>query len=142
MLATSFLGSETILLVEDEEAVRRLIRRCLKSNGYNVLEAKDGVEALAIAERHKGPIHLLLTDVVMSPIHGRALARCLTPLRPQMKVLYISGHTEDDIVRHSVLEQGAAFVPKPFATEALLGKVREVLDAPQTPSNATSSGGP
>jgi len=132
MSVPSFLGSETILLVEDEEAIRRLIRPCLESKGYKVLEARDGVEALAIAERHQGPIHLLLTDVEMSPIHGRALARCLAPLRPQMKVLYISGHTEDDIVRHSVLDQGAAFVPKPFAITALLGKVREVLDAPNT----------
>jgi len=137
-----FPSSETILLAEDEESVRQLVRQCLESNGYTVLEARDGVEALPIAERHKRAIHLLLADVVMSPIHGRSLAQCLMRLRPNMKVLYISAYTGDDIVRHGVLDRGTPFLPKPFTMEALLRKVREVLEAPKTASNAASSGGP
>ncbi len=130
-------GTETILLVEDEESVRQLTRECLTSNGYTVLDAKDGMEAIQIAERHEGHIDLLLTDVVMPPISGRVLAQCLAPLRPTMKVLYISGYTDDVIVRHGVLDQGTAFLQKPFTKQALINKVREVLEQDK-PAAATA----
>jgi PAS domain S-box-containing protein len=121
-------GSETVLLVEDEVRVRSLARRMLESEGYKVLEVPGGMEALLMASQHKGPIHLLLTDVVMPLMSGRELAERLAKQRPEMKILYMSGYTDDTVVRHGVLESGVAFLQKPFAPEVLARKVREVLD--------------
>ncbi|MBI3454881.1 MAG: response regulator [Candidatus Rokubacteria bacterium] len=121
-------GSETVLLVEDEEGVRDLTREILESYGYAVLEAADGSAALRVSARHPGPIHLLLTDVVMPEMSGSELARRLRPLRVEMKVLYASGYADDTIVRHGVSAARAALLPKPFTPEALGFKVREVLD--------------
>jgi CheY-like chemotaxis protein len=119
---------ETILLVEDEPGVRNLVRDTLKEDGYIVLEAANSAEALLLSGQHTGPIHLLLTDVVMPGLSGRQLAERLLPLRPELKVLYMSGYTDDAIVRHGVLEPGVAFLHKPFAPQMLTHKVREVLD--------------
>jgi CheY-like chemotaxis protein len=123
-------GSETVLLVEDEEGLRDLAREVLEGQGYTVLEARHPGKALLISEQHEGPIHLMLTDVVMPGMSGRVLADRLAPTRLQMKVLYMSGYTDDAIVHHGVLEQGVAFVEKPFTPAVLAHKVREVLDAP------------
>ncbi|HYX68281.1 MAG TPA: PAS domain S-box protein [Terriglobales bacterium] len=120
-------GTETILLVEDEDGVRGLVRQVLKRKGYSVLEARDGGEALLTCEHFHEPIHLLLTDVVLAHMSGRELAERLIPLRPEMKVLYMSGYTDDAIVQHGVLSQETAFLQKPFTTDALARKVREVL---------------
>jgi CheY-like chemotaxis protein len=120
-------GTETILLVEDEERVRQLACMALGAVGYTVLEASSGAEALQLGAEHAGPIHLMLTDVVMPQISGRQLAAQIGAMRPTMKVLYVSGYTDDAIVRHGVLERGLAFLQKPFTPAALARKVREVL---------------
>ena len=122
-------GSETVLLVEDEDAVRRLAREVLEGNGYAVIEASHGGEALRRAEEFRGPIHLLLTDVVMPGLGGRQLAEGLSALHPETRVLYLSGYTEDAVVRHGVLQAETNFLQKPFSLTALTQKVREVLDA-------------
>ena len=122
-------GRETILLVEDEEAVRDLVRGVLEGCGYSVLLAQNGEEALRLSGGHEGPIHLMVTDVVMPRMSGRELAERLASPRPTMKVLYISGYTDDAVVRHGVLSRGVAFLQKPFMPDALLRKVREMLDA-------------
>jgi CheY-like chemotaxis protein len=122
-------GSETILVVEDDQGVRTLARDVLEMDGYTMLEARHGEEALRVCEQHEGPIHLLVTDVVMPGMSGRQLAERLEPMHPEMKVLYVSGYTDNAIVRHGVLEPGLAFLQKPFTPSALTRKVREVLDA-------------
>jgi PAS domain S-box-containing protein len=133
--------AETILLVEDALRVRAVVREILEENGYTVLEARHGAEALEISERHQGHIHLMVTDVVMPQMSGRELAQRLQPLRPDMKVLYMSGYTDDAIVRHGVLGAGIAFLSKPFTPDALSLKVREVLDAgPRTAEPAVPMG--
>jgi PAS domain S-box-containing protein len=121
-------GSETILVVEDEEGVRSLVCETLKSKGYNVLDARGPSEALTIVEHYVEPIHMLLTDVVMPQMSGKELAKRLSTVRPGAKVLYMSGYTDDAIVRHGVLEAGTFFLQKPFVPSILLRKVREVLD--------------
>jgi CheY-like chemotaxis protein len=124
-------GRETLLLVEDADLLRGLAREVLERAGYMVLEARNGAEALQVHQQHEGPIHLLLTDVVMPGMNGRELAEQLAPLEPEMKVLYMSGYTDDTIVQHGVLEPGVAFLQKPFSPAALTRKVREVLEAAQ-----------
>ena len=123
-------GTETVLLVEDAAAVRSVIHEALARQGYAVLDAPHGAEALRIAASHAGPIHLLLTDVVMPGLSGRQLADQLAAVRPETKVLYTSGHTDDAVVRHGVLESGIAYLQKPFTVDGLARKVREVLDRP------------
>jgi PAS domain S-box-containing protein len=122
-------GDETVLLAEDEEQVRRMTRTILEMNGYRVLEASSGDEALATYKQHEGRIDLVITDVVMPQMSGRELAQSLEALRPGIKVLYVSGYTDDAIVRHGLLDEGIAFIQKPFTPEAFSRKVREVLDA-------------
>ena len=121
-------GSETILLVEDDDEVRALARETLEGHGYTVIPAAAPAEALRLAGSHAGPIHLLVTDVVLPQLSGRGLAERLTPDHRDLRVLYMSGYTDDAIVRHGVLEEGAAFLQKPFTPHTLLSKVREVLD--------------
>jgi two-component system cell cycle sensor histidine kinase/response regulator CckA len=121
-------GSETVLLVEDEGTLRELIRECLESTGYTVLEAAHGAEALKVCERHPAPIHLLMTDVVMPGISGRELAGQVKLVRPAIRIVYMSGYTDDAVVLHGVLSEEMAFLQKPFTQEALARKVREVLD--------------
>jgi two-component system, cell cycle sensor histidine kinase and response regulator CckA len=134
---TDYRGSETILVVEDAEPLRELICTILQSYGYAVLSAEDGLEALRIANQQKHPIHLLLTDVVMPGMNGLELSKRLTPLRPQMKVLYVSGYTDDAIVRHGILGPDVAMLQKPFTHDILARKVRAVLDVPSTLCDST-----
>jgi PAS domain S-box-containing protein len=122
-------GTETILLVEDEEGVRRLTRELLQESGYEVLSARHGVEALEILEENIERIQLLLTDVVMPHMGGRELADRLAITQPQMRVLYMSGYTDDAILHHGVLDHGTAFIEKPFTAKALTKKIRETLGA-------------
>jgi CheY-like chemotaxis protein len=123
-------GSETILLVEDNEMVRTLTCEVLKARGYTVLEARHGADALDITQRYHGPIDLLVTDVVMPEMGGRELARRLGAERSRLKVLYMSGYAADAIVHQGVLDERVAFLPKPVMADTLGRKVREVLDAP------------
>jgi PAS domain S-box-containing protein len=125
--AISTRGVETVLVVEDEKELRDLAVELLAKQGYQVLSAANGTDAMRVAEAHPGPIHLMLTDVVMPGITGRALAALLKPLRPEMKVLFMSGYAEDVIVRRGLLEAGVELVPKPFTPAALAAKVRAVL---------------
>ena len=127
-LTPSYRGTETILLVEDEDGVRALVREVLQRNGYHVLETRNGGEALLACEQHPDKIHLLLSDVVLAQMTGTELSRRLMPLRPEMKVLFISGYTEEAIIHQGVLEEGTAFLQKPFTPNVLARKVREVLD--------------
>ena len=126
--ATPARGSETILLVEDEAQVRAVAREILERHGYTVIEARDGATAIALGEQHHGTIDLLLTDVVMPHLSGTELVKRLAALRPDMRVLYMSGYTDDSIVRHGILSSDIAFLPKPLTPESLTRKVREVLD--------------
>ena len=121
-------GTETVLVAEDEAEVRELVREVLQTYGYTVLEAARPADALLIAERHTGPIHLLVTDVIMPQMSGRQLAEQLAPLRPEMRVLYMSGYPGEAIVQHGRLEPGTEYLPKPFTPAALAAKVRAVLD--------------
>jgi PAS domain S-box-containing protein len=121
-------GNETILVVEDEEEVRKLTVRILKDKGYRVLTASDGNAALAVGKRYVSPIHLMLTDVVMPGLNGRELAKKMESFHPKMKVLYMSGYTENAIVHHGILEEKMDYLPKPFTVEGLTKKVREALD--------------
>jgi two-component system, cell cycle sensor histidine kinase and response regulator CckA len=125
-------GSETILLAEDEREVREVAREFLELSGYTVLEAGDGAEAIEIAMRHKGPIHLLMTDMVMPGMGGRELAERLETVRPEMKVIYMSGYTEYSTVRQGELERNAFMLTKPFTRTMLAQTVRNVLQAGQS----------
>ncbi|HEX9085486.1 MAG TPA: response regulator, partial [Gemmatimonadaceae bacterium] len=121
-------GSETILVVEDEEAVRGLTSRILEKQGYRVLSAQHGREAMEIATKEVGIIDLVLTDVVMPGMNGRGLVERLAGIRPRMKSLYMSGYTDDDIIRRGFIEPSKSFLQKPFTSESLLQTVRKVLD--------------
>ena len=120
-------GSETVLLVEDEESVRQLVRDTLEAKGYKVVEAGDGEAGLAAAAKHEGKIDLVITDVVMPGLGGRELVERLAKTRPETKVLYLSGYTEDAIISEGTIESGTAFLQKPFTLQNLSRKVREVL---------------
>ncbi|MBV9506722.1 MAG: PAS domain-containing protein, partial [Acidobacteriia bacterium] len=133
------LGTETVLLVEDEHAVRELGRRFLEIQGYRVLDAAGGPEALRISREHEGAIQLMVTDVVMPRMSGREVALQLARERPEMKVLYTSGHTEDAIVAHGVLERNVEFLQKPFTRQALVRRVRQILDDRQAEGNTNES---
>jgi len=124
-------GSETILVVEDETHVRLLVAQMLQASGYTVLTAADPATALELSDRHPGPMHLLLTDVVMPAMSGPELCQRLKSLRPRIRVLYMSGYTDEALGRHGVLEPGTFLLQKPFSIGALGQKVREVLDAPE-----------
>jgi PAS domain S-box-containing protein len=127
-------GGETILVVEDEEDVRRLAVRVLERQGYTVLETSCGDDALVLSKKRKEPIHMILTDVVMPRMSGRQLADQLLPLHPKMKVLYMSGYTDNAIVHHGVLEEGINYIQKPFTIDGLARKVREVLEKDSRPA--------
>jgi CheY-like chemotaxis protein len=117
-----------VLLVEDEETVREVTRETLALHGYRVLVGADGADALRLAAEHSGPIDLLLTDVVMPKMGGRDLAERLTALRPGIRTLYVSGYTDDRVIRTGALGTETALLQKPFTGAALARKVREVLD--------------
>ena len=129
-------GSETVLVVEDENDVRALVHGILADHGYAVLSAGRSAEALRIVEHHAGPIHLLVTDMVMPEMSGSALAERLVSLRPEMAVLYMSGYTDHAVVSHGRLDPGTPYIQKPFTPDALARRVRAVLDAAAVPSPA------
>lgn len=122
-------GSETILIVEDDDALRNLGRKILELQGYKILDAENGIEALKVSEEYEGQIHLMLTDVVMPKMGGRELEERLHPVRPEMKVVYMSGYPDETIVHHGVVKPGIEFLQKPLGSESLKRKIREVLDA-------------
>ena len=126
-------GIETVLVLEDQPDVRALIEKTLRRYGYSAVVAADGPEAIAAARAHDHPIHLMLTDVVLPGTSGREVANQVLADRPTLRVLYMSGYTEDAIHHHGVLESGLAFIQKPFTTDSLVRKIREVLDAQQPP---------
>jgi PAS domain S-box-containing protein len=121
-------GRETVLVVEDEEVVRALVRQILEDSGYTVLTASDGEEAIEVATASKIPVHLVVTDIIMPKMGGREAARSLEKIFPGVSILYMSGYTDEAIVHHGVLESGISFLEKPFTPDALLRKVREVLN--------------
>ncbi len=121
-------GSETVLIVEDNDLLRNFAQKALQSYGYRILVAENGEDALMVCKKHDGQIDLMITDVVMPKMGGREAAKRLQPLYPQMKVIYMSGYTDDAIVHHGVLEPGLNFLEKPFTPEGLARKVREALD--------------
>jgi two-component system cell cycle sensor histidine kinase/response regulator CckA len=127
------VGEETILLVEDELVVRRLVAEILESNGYSVLQAGDGPSALELLRRHTGPLDLLVTDVVMPGMSGPDVAGAVAAMRPGAQVLYISGYTDASVGHHGMLEPGIAFLQKPFNADELTRTVREVLDGAVVP---------
>ena len=120
-------GSLTIMIVEDDAALLQVTHRSLEEIGYTILVALSPAEAIRTSERHPGPIHLMVTDVIMPGMSGAQLASHLSATRPEMKVLYVSGYTDDAIVHHGVLEPGLAFLAKPFSPKALARKVGDVL---------------
>ena len=128
-LAAKLEGSETILVVEDEDALRTLLCRFFRLYGYDVMEARHGGEALLLCERHPGPIHLMVTDVVMPQMSGKELADRLAPLHPEMTVFFMSGYTDSDLTGYGAPESSQHFIPKPFRPMDLVKKVRDSLDA-------------
>jgi CheY-like chemotaxis protein len=128
-------GTETVLVVEDEDGVRQVVVQMLQQEGYHVLTAQSGADALRLCDRVSEPIHLLITDVIMPKMSGRELALKLAPVLPDMKVLFVSGYTDSTIAQHGVLDPGMNFLQKPFTPELLADKVRQVLGA-----NGASSG--
>ncbi len=139
-LAASPQGTETVLLLEDEPAVRALVAHILRGSGYSVLEAAEGEEALRVCRQHGGPIHLLVSDVVLPGGGGPGVAERLLPLHPGLRVLYLSGYADDAVFRHGVVPENGHFLAKPFAAAALARKVREVLDASPAKDVAAGEG--
>jgi two-component system, cell cycle sensor histidine kinase and response regulator CckA len=133
ILAEPAGGTETVLLVEDSAAVRSIARHILERNGYTVLEAPNGRAAMDIGRKRTRRIHLLLTDVVMPEISGRQLAEEFSAVRPDAKIIFMSGYTDDAIVRHGVVSEGVDYLQKPFSPDTLLRKVRQVLDCAKEP---------
>jgi two-component system, cell cycle sensor histidine kinase and response regulator CckA len=125
-------GTETILIAEDEESVRKLCSNMLQNLGYQILQAKDGIEGFKIFQGYKKPIHLLLTDVMMPGLNGKELSDKLLKISPDLKVMFISGYTDNAIVSHGVLDPGLTFLQKPFTPQLLAGKIRELLDLRKT----------
>jgi signal transduction histidine kinase/ActR/RegA family two-component response regulator len=135
-------GTETVLVAEDEQAVRELVRSMLVMGGYRVIVAASGEEALTVADRYDGPIHLLLSDVVMPGINGRELAERLVKRRPTIRTMFMTGYTDDAVVRHGVRGGAVTLVPKPFTRQDLLAAVRRVLDSPlQDRADVSTTGG-
>jgi CheY-like chemotaxis protein len=135
VFAGSGAGTETILLVEDDEDVRAVVGEILRSHGYTVLETHDGDQALQLSAVHEGVIHLVVTDLVMPHMGGRELIDRMMPRRPDVRVLFVSGYADDTITDYDAL--GAGFLEKPFAAPDLVRKVREVLDTPRKGTPAT-----
>jgi CheY-like chemotaxis protein len=127
--AVPLAGMETVLIAEDEEGVRDVLRKVLTRHGYRIIEARHGRDALLEADRHQGPIHLLVTDMIMPEMGGSELAEELQRRRPGLKVIYISGYTNDEIERRGLAQSGAAVLIKPFPSEDLIHRVRSVLDS-------------
>jgi len=129
-----FIGSETVLLVEDDKLLRNVARKTLKLHGHNVLETENGGDAIKVAEAYEKPIQLIITDVVMPGMNGRELAERIQSIRPEIRVIYMSGYTDNAISHHGVLEPGINFIEKPFTPKSLMRKIREVLDScPNSP---------
>ena len=124
----SFQGTETILVVEDEDKLRDLIKEIMEEHGYKILLANDGEDALSVVGSYRETIHLLLTDIVMPKMNGKELADILSVQRPAMQILFMSGYTEETIMHHGILDKGINFINKPFSSESLLMKIREILD--------------
>jgi len=131
-------GTETVLVAEDEDTVRAVVARVLRQQGYNVLEARDGHEALNVCREHGGPIHLILTDVIMPQLSGAELAQQSGVLRPEAKVLLMSGYTGGELERRGVVAERVAFLQKPFTPTALVQKAREVLDQRRQPKGTAA----
>jgi CheY-like chemotaxis protein len=129
--AVAVHGSETILVVEDEEELRQLAVTVLVSHGYGVLDAANGRMALQLADRHLGPIHALLTDVVMPGMNGREVADCIKSRRPEVKVLFMSGYAEDVIATQRLREEGIALIQKPFTPDELISELRGLFARPE-----------
>ncbi len=127
-------GAGTILLAEDEPLVRRMVREILRLEGYTVLEASEGNEALTLCERHEGVIDLLVTDVVMPGMNGRELAERVARWQPGTRVLFMSGYTDDMAVHHGICEVESAYLQKPFTATVLMQKVRAMLSTDRSTS--------
>jgi two-component system cell cycle sensor histidine kinase/response regulator CckA len=138
--SASLRGTETILLLEDEEQVRRVALAILRRHGYHVLEASNATEAFRICEAHPERIDLLLSDVVMPQMSGPEVARRIARARPETKILCMSGYTDETVVRHGILEAGIAFIQKPLTPDSLLDKIREVLASPPPAQAAAPEG--
>ena len=132
-------GRETVLVVEDEHALRAVARRMLAGFGYRVLVASSGEGALAVLKEHAEPIDLVITDVIMPGISGRELAKRLAVVRPGLRILFMSGYADDALADHGVLAADVAYLQKPFTPDELARRVREVLDAAHTHRAATAS---
>jgi DNA-binding response OmpR family regulator len=128
-------GTETVLLVEDEPALRGMVRQMLETVGYRVIDAPDGLSAIHICDNRQHPVDLLVTDVVMPLLNGREVAKRLTRKWPEMKVIYMSGYTDDVIAYHGIADPSVNLIQKPFRLEALAAKIREVLDHSPTPTS-------
>ncbi len=132
-------GTETVLLAEDQDEVRVITRNILKHYGYHVIEARGAHEAIALVSHSSEPIHLLLTDIVMPQMNGRDLAKIVGAKRPGIKVLYMSGYTDNSVIQHAILDPGTAYIQKPLSPEGLAKKVRQVLDEPAVDAGASVS---